>query len=652
MSIRVKAIIGALALCIGAATAAGSVAYFAMVKSSYEFDKKAIDIGESHAQTAIKDIGSRMSAYAELVALNPAVVEAVADNNRANMERVFVTLTERLRKIDQAIAVVEASDKSGRVVIRGHNPPRHGDDKSKEPGFSAALKGTVHTALTISPTTGEAAIISVHPLKDAKGEVIGAINIGARLRDATAGEIKTATGLDVAFMVNGSVTAVTMKGRDIKEFAPPVGIVQLTSIKGSEPVSASEGGVDYLARGINLISDNGHSLAVVFYRDRSEQLKAIRQFLIEITKNVGLLLLVVGGIVFVIVARTTQRLVRLTASTTLIAAGNLDEDVPDAAAKDEIGALSRAVIIFKENTAKIRQQDEQAATDRARNEEDRRSAMQGVASDLESMIGTISASLAENAVALDDSAEQLKQLAEAALGDADKAANATRSASEDVRAVSAASTELSASIAEIGNQIEKANHVTAKAVTEADNVMGMVADLGAVTLRIGEVVNLISAIAEQTNLLALNATIEAARAGEAGKGFAVVAQEVKQLASQTSRAIEDIGAQITAVQAATRKVSEGIAGVTTTVGQVNAITGNIAAAVHQQNGATDEISRSITGAADRSHQAEEAGAAMSGSVVRVKQEAESLKTSSTIISQRSTELEARVSELLSTIRAA
>ena len=78
--------------------------------------------------------------------------------------------------------------------------------------------------------------------------------------------------------------------------------------------------------------------------------------------------------------------------------------------------------------------------------------------------------------------------------------------------------------------------------------------------KVGSVVGLISRIAAQTNLLALNATIEAARAGEAGKGFAVVASEVKSLAMQTSKATQEVSAQIGKIQEATRHSVEEITG--------------------------------------------------------------------------------------------
>jgi methyl-accepting chemotaxis protein len=106
-------------------------------------------------------------------------------------------------------------------------------------------------------------------------------------------------------------------------------------------------------------------------------------------------------------------------------------------------------------------------------------------------------------------------------------------------------------------------------------------------------------IADQTNLLALNAAIEAARAGEAGKGFAVVASEVKNLANQTGKATEEIGAQIADIQSATARAVESIEGIQKTIHNINGITSGIASAVEEQSAATREIARTSADLARR-----------------------------------------------------
>jgi len=178
------------------------------------------------------------------------------------------------------------------------------------------------------------------------------------------------------------------------------------------------------------------------------------------------------------------------------------------------------------------------------------------------------------------------------------AASASTQTSSNVQAVASGAEELAHSVSEISRQVVHALEITNEAVHQADHTNTTITTLLAATQKIGEVVDLINSIAAQTNLLALNATIEAARAGEAGRGFAVVASEVKNLATQTSKATDEIGSQIAEVQSTTKEAVGAISGISQTIARINEISTNIATAVEEQEAVTRDMSANMQVAAE------------------------------------------------------
>jgi methyl-accepting chemotaxis protein len=162
--------------------------------------------------------------------------------------------------------------------------------------------------------------------------------------------------------------------------------------------------------------------------------------------------------------------------------------------------------------------------------------------------------------------------------------------------------------------VQKTVDVMARISEKVQSSAKTVANLGARSDQIGEIVGTIEDIADQTNLLALNAAIEAARAGEQGRGFAVVADEVRALAERTTKATKEIGDMIKGIQVETKGavsiMEEGVqevesgtteasrsgASLQEILDQINTVTmqvSQIATAAEEQTATTSEISKNM-----------------------------------------------------------
>ncbi|MBE0529667.1 MAG: HAMP domain-containing protein, partial [Rhodospirillales bacterium] len=279
-----------------------------------------------------------------------------------------------------------------------------------------------------------------------------------------------------------------------------------------------------------------------------------------------------------------------------LADGDTTVVIPGIGNGDEIGEMAAAVQVFKDNKieadrlAEEQKREQEARAARAKRIEDLCKAFDATSTEAVK-------SVASAATEMRSSSEAMSATAEEATRQASAVAAASEQASANVQTVASAAEELSSSISEISRQVTQASQIAAAAVSEAEQTNVKVQGLAQAANKIGEVVALITDIAEQTNLLALNATIEAARAGDAGKGFAVVASEVKNLANQTAKATDEIGAQIAGIQAATQEAVAAIDSITKTISKINEVNSGVASAVEEQGAATQEIARNVEQAA-------------------------------------------------------
>ena len=341
----------------------------------------------------------------------------------------------------------------------------------------------------------------------------------------------------------------------------------------------------------------------------------------------------------------------LVAALESLIAGNTDISLVPRA-EDEIGKVAQALGVFRERLIENKRLEAEAEEQKATAERERKEALMAMADNLEGSVGSIVQAVSAAATEMQSSAEAMAATAEQTNSQAAAVSAASEETTTNVSTVASATEELSSSISEITRQVAQSSTITSRAVDQAEQTMRTVQGMVDMAEKVGEVVNLINDIAEQTNLLALNATIEAARAGEAGKGFAVVASEVKNLASQTARATEEISSQVAGMQNETTETTKAIESISAIIGEVNEIATGIAAAVEEQGSATSEISRNVQEAAQGTQEVASNIAGVSQAAGESGQAAAQVLETAGELASQSNMLSHEVNKFLAEVRAA
>jgi methyl-accepting chemotaxis protein len=594
--------------------------------------------------------GRAALAVSAVVAALPPVGDAIAKGDRDALMPLLQGSLAALQP--QGMPLISFHTPPATAFFRVHAPKIFGED------ISARRKTVVESIKTGKPIVGvepgreSAGIFAMTPIVR-EGKTIAVADIGATFGKEFVDRAKQRFGIDLAVhwfdgkafkKLSSTFGDGVVATQDELKRAFDGTPLRREAALGGHPAALYLGQIKNYA---------GEPVAVIeVIKDTTEYEAAATRAQLHLL--VGTLAILAGAILlaFLLGRGLSRPLTAITAVMNRLSSGDTDVTIPGGDRNDELGTMALAVDVFRKNMieAGTMRETQEAAKQQA--ELEKRALQRQMAdrfeADVKSVVGAV-------AKATQDMQRVAREITASVNGTSERtaaAAAASEEASASVSTVAAATEELASSVAEIGRQVTHSSGVADDAVIKAGQTTDMVAGLTAASEKIGDVLRLIGAIASQTNLLALNATIEAARAGDAGRGFAVVASEVKELASQTAKATEEIAGQVTAIQSATGDCVIAIGGISDTIREISGIATTIAAAVEEQDSATREIARSVQQAAAGTSEVSHNVAGASHAADQSRALADNVLTASGELSQHAAALFESVDTFLADLRAA
>ena len=363
------------------------------------------------------------------------------------------------------------------------------------------------------------------------------------------------------------------------------------------------------------------------------------------TLSLGLCGIAAGIAAAWLVGRGIARPVRdLSDAMSRLAGGDLAVDVPGLAAGDELGAMARAVAIFKGNALKLAMieaatEGRKQATDRQRADGERawaeaqrqreavvtalafglarlsqgdltgrldhafsegyeplRAAFNAMAERLLEAMGTIDAA----STLIGTGSDQIADASDALSRRTEQQAASLVETAATLNAITAAVASMAASAGDAARIVGATRDAAETSRAIAQRAVDAMSQLQDSSNRIGSIIGVIDEIAFQTNLLALNAGVEAARAGDAGRGFAVVASEVRGLAQRSAEAAKEINmlifassAQVDSGVCLVDQTGDALGGIVTNVAELDALVTRMSASARDQATGLADIGRAI-----------------------------------------------------------